>query len=438
MSTFDLFMTAQRSFLDGVDAQLIVVSNERDAALRDAAELRDRLERAGEEHAVDEARIAELEAAVADLEQQIRDHVCEGAEEPEFELGVTIPMSTTIGDLITNVGTLDGVARGRYAGPVDIVGSTDPDRPTLIQHANIDRIVRVISGYVDFFNCSFSGSGAAFDSGLLDCRAKDVKRVSVTRCDFDPGEAGASQWLSGAIGHHMTLQCNRFRRVVDYLQSYNTHGPEVDNHFLGNLGEWHAYFYADRAGVVHPSDVRTHNDGIQHQGGRGLEVRGNRLIGKVFLPNGVDLPPDQGTAPYRHLAGQGVMIQQNVQTSTPIDPIVVDNWIEGYWHPVVSRTREASKGGGAAYDLVFAGNETDDDNRYYATSSPDLYGVPGGKPYSLRVDAAVTVNGVSYPTDGASRALGEGNVYSSSERVEARRRGRALTVRRDAFTGGGA
>lgn len=352
-----------------------------------------------------------------------------------FVYGSTMPQSTQIGDPVTNVGVLDS-PRLPYTGPAIIDGSTNPLSPTLIVSRNVTKLITIRSGYVSFINCFFSGSGAKSDSALVDCRAKDIGRVWFERCSFDPGEAGASPWLNALIGHHMTVRRCYAQRVVDFVGSYNTHGPVTANVIHGNLMGWHAYFYDANPGVVHPSDVRTHNDGIQHQGGRGLVVRGNRLIGKVFLPDGVTLPPDQGTVPYRHLAHQAVMIQQNVQTSTPINPVVAENWVEGYQHPFVARTREASKGGGAAYDLVFAGNETDDDNRYYATSNPDFYGVPGGKPYSLRVDAAVTVNGVSYPTDGAPRAIEDGNVYSSSERVAAGRRGKALTVRRDAFTGG--
>lgn len=359
-----------------------------------------------------------------------------------FVYGVTMPRSTTIGDSITNVGCYDGV-KYPYVGPATIDGSTDPANPLQITSMAIDKLMTVRSGYVHFFNCTFSGSQAKSDTALLDTRPAAVSRVIVERCDFDPGQAGASPWLNAIIGHHTTALRNRARRVIDFFGSYNTHGPITANVLYGNLMEWHAYFYAEEEGIVHPSDVRVHNDGIQHQGGGpgdgydyGIDVVGNRLRGFQYEPDGVTIAPDQPGVPYAELASQGFQCQQNVQTGTPVNPRFSNNWIEGYQHTVVIRTRESWKGGGTPYNAVVEGNTWLDDRRRYYGTAADYYGVPGGRPYTVRVDNAVTVNGIAFPTDGAERPLGENNRYFIGTSVTApSRRGELVTIRRDNFAG---
>lgn len=422
-------VTAERPSLDSIRDRLFRAESDLAASQAEGAALGTQLTSA-------QVEAANLRAEVLLLRAQ-----SEAAAE-YFVLGETMPQSTTVGDRITNVGARPA-SRQRYSGSYTVDGSTNQDRPLVIQGVALERVLTIRSGFVDVLDCTstLTAPGPTTDSALIDCRASGVRRVRVDRCDFDPGEEFASPWLNAVIGHHMTVTRCRARRVVDFAGSYNTHATAVDNIFAGNLMEWHAYFSDAKAGVVHPSDVRTHNDGFQHQGGSGFRMVGNRLRGYVFLKDGKTLPPDQGTVPYRHLAHQAVMIQQNLHRSTPINPVVIQNWFEGYQHGIVARTSDLDRGAGVAYMLEAWGNRfRNDDQRWYSTSSTDIYGTAGGRSYPLRLDNLVGLrrpDGSTWQprTDHVEFLSGVGT-YEDSDQVRPPRRGKVVPGRRDNFAGG--
>ena len=348
-----------------------------------------------------------------------------------FILGTTFPDAT-------NTGTYAGIDRIAYSGPTSIVGSTDPDNPTLVDNANVTSLITITSGYVHFFNCALSGGPGTFNTGLVDCRASGVLGVTFERCDFDPG-VNASYWLNAVIGHHMTLIRCRARRVVDFVGSYNTHSATTNNVIEGNWVEWLVRYAVD----ADHSDG-THNDGIQHQGGNGVRIVGNRLDGYTFLADGVTVPP----SPYLR-GGQGIIIQQNVAIGgvyNSDDVEIVDNWFSGWQHPIMVKTRnpDAEPGTGPVnnplrigtpWDAIITGNRwLNDDQRYYGTS---VYGGVVGTPYIIRVGNQTTVNGVSYPTDGSlNYDLTANNRYLDvPEVVRVPLRGQNVPIRRDNFGG---
>ena len=328
-----------------------------------------------------------------------------------FVIGTTMPTTA-------NTGVYASLPRLTYDGPALIDGSTDPLAPLVIDSRNVDRLLTVRSGYVRFVNCLFTGGPGTFDTGQVDCRAAGVGRVWFERCTFTPAQR--SFYLNALIGHHMTVRRCYAAGVVDFVGSYNTHAPATDNVIEGNYLSWLVRYETDH---VHTDG--THNDGIQHQGGSGLVVRGNFLWGRMFYEDGATVPTgDYGTRP-----AQGVLVQQNVQTGTACNPVIENNWVRGWQHPIVVKTRSS---GGTAYNATITNNVwLDDDQRYYGTT--EEYGLPG-RPYNIRCDAAVTVNGISYPLGSATQDT-NGNAYAVVPEVHANRRGQPVYVRRDTFTG---
>lgn len=354
-----------------------------------------------------------------------------------FVVGVTPP--TTL-----NAGAVTGSSRVIYTGSTDIHGSNDPEAPLALHSFIFTRPVRVLSGYVWFWDCEFTnldGVVPSSETALLYAMAADVKGVLVERSTFDPGVDGAHWFLDAIEGHHITVRRNVARRVVDFVGSFNIHSTVTDTVVEGNLLESLAYFYNPTPGIVHPSDTRTHNDGLQHQGGQGIVVRGNWFNGIRRHPDG-SLPTDQGTD-WEQYADNGVLLQGSVQKGIPISTpeypaIISNNWIFGFNQVFPIKTARGGTDGAGAYDATLLGNRLDDRRRYQGPSPVDYYGVPGGRPYVVRTGTETTVNGdTSVPADGVERVLSSGdNRYFADSRTSAvARRGQLITIRRDAFAG---
>lgn len=354
-----------------------------------------------------------------------------------FVYGVTFPTPE-------NTGALQGSPREVWTGAYDIYGSSDPENPTTFLSKIFTRPVKVREGHVRFWDCEFTNLDLVVptsEEALLTCFYAAVGSVTVERCSFDPGEGGAHWFLNAITGHHLRVRRCFGRRVVDFVGTFNTHATVTDSIIEGNMLESLAYFVGEY-GVIHPSDTRTHNDGIQHQGGQGIIVRGNRLHGLRLHPDGTP-PTDQGTN-WEHYADNGVLISGAVQAGTPVStpeyPAIVDrNWIYGFNQPFPFKTLNGGTGGAGAFDVTLTGNRLDDQRRYQGPSPVDYYGVPGGRPYTVRTGTETTVNGdATVPADGAERPLTSGdNRYfeNPSLTLAEARRGQFITIRRDPFAG---
>lgn len=373
------------------------------------------------------ARIVELEA-----------HECAPTE--PFIPGVTRPQSTAIGDPITNVGR-QGHPLVAHAGSYTIAGSDNPLRPTVFIGVDFDKIVTVQSGYVDFDLCRFRGTNATTDTGLIDTRAAGVKRVRVRRSEFDPGQAGAHWWINGVIGHHIEVEQSIFRRVVDAGNFYNNHSDELAVIARDNVVEWLFHAYNPTKGIVHPSDVETHNDTWHIQGSRGFLIENNVSTGLVFQADGKTLPatPARQGQPWQGLAGNFVMAQHNVR---PVgDGIVINNRFGGHQNGIVARTRDYDKGAPTPWTLEAWGNVvTDLAHRWYSTTSRDAHNVLGGKWYGARFDNQVSHKGKGgtvrqWRTDHVEYLPGI-STYDTTDLIDPARRGKDVPGRSDSFAGG--
>lgn len=332
-----------------------------------------------------------------------------------FILGTTYPDASNSGIPagVSMASTYDGAANGP-GGSTVIVGSPDPDNPTRFYRTLFPRHIRVEQGYVDIDQSYLRGGPGTFNSGLVDTTALVDGRVRITRSDFEP--TTKSYWMNATIGHHLTVERCRVRGTVDGFGSYNTGGARTDNYFRSN---WIEYLTRYDVDVDHTDG--THNDSVQHQGGEGLWVEGNRFDGYTRYADGTT-PAD----PWHRIA-QGVLVQENVAYGgiyRCADIHVNRNYVRGHMHPFVFKTRSS---GGTPYDVELRDNVwLNDDQRIY-TGSLDRYNV--------RLGTETTTNGISYPTTGGTEDV-FGNRYADDPEVSATWRGRAVLIRRDTFPGG--
>jgi len=174
-----------------------------------------------------------------------------------------------------------------------IIGSSPLSLTTPnVTYQNVDfyvPVVRVKAANIRFINCYFHGeqwaSGPATSANtttvwdtLLDCRDSACVGCYVERCTFSPDYPN---WLyTGIIGHDYVAYRSQFTRSVDGFGVYRTQQYNVDTNvqILCNYIDELAWFTGEQ-GVVHPSDTKTHNDGIQIQGGNRTKVWGNYIGG---------------------------------------------------------------------------------------------------------------------------------------------------------------
>jgi hypothetical protein len=82
-------------------------------------------------------------------------------------------------------------------------------------------------------------------------------------------------------GHHFTALRNYSKWCVDFYRIYNANAGQgsADTAVLigANVWEDHSYFFND---PNHPSDNRTHNDGVQVEGGSGSRIIGNLSVSR--------------------------------------------------------------------------------------------------------------------------------------------------------------
>lgn len=129
-------------------------------------------------------------------------------------------------------------------------------------------------------------STPADGSGLIACSNIACSNALIEDVTISPRFAHWN-WDSGIVGHDYTARRVLVRNTTDGMNVFNLplwnatgtpyqSGVTIEMCLIERLALWNAL----SNGVVHPGDIQTHNDGIQHQGGLGTVIRGNVLIGK--------------------------------------------------------------------------------------------------------------------------------------------------------------
>lgn len=189
----------------------------------------------------------------------------------------------------------------------------------IIEGYNFLGRIEIRADNVTIRNCRVRGQNSAptGDWNLITCTHSNCTNAKIQWCDLWP-QYPHWNWDSGVTGHDFTMEFCHVRETTDNVNIFNTNGPRVG----GTTGQWLPYFTnvvlkqnffenvaywsAATGGVVHPQDTFTHNDTVQHQGGRGTIIQGNTF--KTYyktqyghwqaVGGGAYLSDNPGSAPY--------------------------------------------------------------------------------------------------------------------------------------------
>lgn len=329
-----------------------------------------------------------------------------------FILGVTEPTAL-------NTGLVDAGILTTYTGLATFAGSSDPLNPTIIHDKIINMNLRITSGYVDFYNCDFRGSGTETgDYGLITLWAGTVGMVKINRCKLRP--TNPSWFINGVLGHHFELIRCDISYVVDGVGIYNQYGRSANAKVLGNYIHDLVHYYDPVVGVVHPSDTHTHNDAVQVQGGEDVWIEGNAFWGYGKEENG-SIP-----AGVYFRSSQAVVLQQNVGVGGVYymaNMHVNNNFVYGFRTVFSFKART----GGTPYNVECVNNTLRNSDQENDGSVNEFF--------IIRPGNITNVNGISYPIGISIETLDtNGNVYDTTTLVRVDLRGTPVGIRRDDFS----
>ncbi|MFC7531497.1 hypothetical protein [Actinoplanes sp. GCM10030250] len=236
--------------------------------------------------------------------------------------------------------------------------------PGLYQNLEVEGRVQIRASGVTLRNVRVHGAHDVPNpqSSLIDVLG-DYSNVVVEHVTVRP-DVPHSGWNSGVTGHDITLRFADISGTIDGVNVFNFDaqkrplptGTVLEHNYIHDLVWWTAAV----PGVVHPSDLFSHNDTLQFQGGYGTVVRGNALHGgpyakqtghwRVTNPNtepyalvplhslpdgGPHLPlPDRGTGTeangrYNQGSQNTVMISSNKDKIPNYGFTFTDNWLFG-------------------------------------------------------------------------------------------------------------
>lgn len=265
-------------------------------------------------------------------------------------------------DLVIGVDKPTADNTGTYPGVtlIPVPGNVTLSTPGQIyENRDVQGRISITAADVTVRNCRVRGLNQApsGDTFLISCTNTNVRRAVIEDCEIAP-DFPHWNWDSGITGHDFTARRCNIHHTVDGINVYWSPPPStpydssvvIEQCWIHDLAWW----TAATGGVVHPTDTKTHNDGIQHQGGWGTIVRGNvfdaayaRQYGHWSATNYPTTPytlaaigslgggaphqaiPDRGTgteATGRYNGGSlhNFLIGNNVGTSREL--VVEDNW----------------------------------------------------------------------------------------------------------------
>lgn len=272
---------------------------------------------------------------------------------------------------------------------------------------------------------------------MIKCTDAAVSNLKIIDCTIAP-DTEHKNWGNAIEGHDFeALRCNIYH-TVDGPNIFNTNHGGVDYATNTTIKQcWiHdlAWWSASAGGDVHPTDVMTHNDCIQHQGGTGTQVIGNNLsayyardyahwkvtgdpytepytgVTQGTLPDGGPFQPipDRGsgteaTGRYNWLSICAFMVNDNQRDSYNLT--FTDNWVSGGSIPVnaggVSRTAPNNLG-----DFLR--------NRFSRDAGQQVSG--GNTTYTINIDGTYA-GFVNYAPGGADKNYYEDNLAEVTVRT---------------------
>lgn len=168
-----------------------------------------------------------------------------------------------------------------YASSLDnVVGNTTTftTDDEVIEGYNFLGIVQPRADNVTLRNCKINGYPVTTTPGegtaLVDCTHSLCTNFKIEWCDLKP-QAPHWNWDSAIKGRHFTMRYCRLRECTDDVNIHVYTDGFTHVVMEQNLFENVAFWTGQTGGIVHPQDAFTHNDSIQHIGGRGSRIRGN-------------------------------------------------------------------------------------------------------------------------------------------------------------------
>lgn len=249
-----------------------------------------------------------------------------------FVLGVTRPDAT-------NTGVPAGTTLTTVSGTVTI--TTDG---TTYRNTRFTGRVSVQAKNVTFENCRFE----AVTDGQVHAGNSGVRNLLIRRCTFRP--SAASTTPIAVVGHDFTVERCDISGSVDGIRVHNTSAP-VGQSGVRIIGNYiHDLCYTTP--YSGHSDNETHNDGIQIEGGNGVEIIGNRIAayGDPIYGNIADNP-------------RGPQVLSCIIVTPNVGDVhglrIVGNWFEGAYVPI----NLSEKNRGPLLDLYVQGNRWDGQKR---------------------------------------------------------------------------
>lgn len=268
--------------------------------------------------------------------------------ELDFILGTTIPTAS-------NTGCAPGILTSNtyYTGSATITASG-----TVIENCIIDKDLDIRTSNVTIRNCYFIGGTDGASTSMIKATNAGCFNLQVSRVTANPRVK--SDVRNFLVGHDYTaIRCD-VSGVVDAFRVHNTNVGTADVDVAIKLqGNYihDATFYYPATGQ---SDG-THNDGVQIENGRNIEITGNSI--HAFIDPNVGQAQDPSSPWYpsqRTLSC--IIVTPNVG---PCADITIDkNWFYGGRWPV-----NLSEGGrGAVVNFLMTGNRFAGDQTYTPTS----------------------------------------------------------------------
>lgn len=250
----------------------------------------------------------------------------------EFQYGIEKPVAV-------NAGVEPGVVLGDYDGPNNLTAAN-----THYEGAYFPAKPSLAAANLTFKNCEFAATPSMYavgGGGVVQATNVNVWGAQFENCTIRP--AGESDASVGIVGRNFEMYRCDISGVIDGVRVHDTTNPDADSNvklhglYIHDLAYWTPF-----AGHA---DNQTHNDGIQVEGGKSVDIFGCNIEARADATLGTG----QNTQ-YPPYALACIMITPTVGK---VDGLRLrDNWLDGGYAPV----NMSEKGRGPILGLEITGN----------------------------------------------------------------------------------
>jgi hypothetical protein len=175
----------------------------------------------------------------------------------------------------TNAGTIPGIARTPVSGNITLTAGQT------IQNLTISGRVICNVANAKMINCEVLGGVSENGSALVDCQGTGASNLLIDHCNIHPQNPYWG-WM-GVTGSNFVMRHTQIHHCQDNIEVKRSGASYPWNNNINIEDSWFhslAWWTASAAGIIHPSDTATHNDGIQIFGGQGFTMRRTIVEGR--------------------------------------------------------------------------------------------------------------------------------------------------------------